>query len=86
MYYFFLHFSRVLKDFTVTMFLRQTWADPRLAHNGTEEVIFAGDDTEKFWYPDIFFIYEKDSKKHDITIKNVGMRVRPDGEIFRSAR
>ncbi|XP_072020859.1 glycine receptor subunit alpha-3-like isoform X2 [Amphiura filiformis] len=73
-------------DFSVTMFLRQTWTDPRLAHGGNEEVIFKGDDTEKFWYPDIFFLYEKNSVKHDVTIRNVGMRVRSDGEVFRSAR
>ena len=68
------------------MFFRQFWNDPRLAHDGTEEVIFKGDDTEKIWYPDIFFLFEKESKKHDVTIKNVAMRVKPDGTIFRSSR
>ena len=73
----------------MTFFFRQFWQDPRLRSNdtaGQHVVNFKGDRMSLIWTPDIFFLYEKDSKFHDITVPNRMIRLYPNGTVLMSSR
>ena len=77
----------VLQDFSLTIFLREYWVDPRLgAINATQRTILKGNDVDLIWLPDIFFINEKSAKMHDVTVQNKLINIRPNGSIWLSLR
>ena len=52
--------SRVVQDYTITMYLNQYWKDERLAFSNEEEILtLSGDFAEKIWVPDTFFANDK---------------------------
>ena len=70
----------------MTIFFREYWHDSRLAFEGETYETFAGDDMKNLWIPDIFFLYEKNAKHHDVTVTNRMLKVYPDGGIWMSTR
>jgi len=82
-------------DYEMTIFFRQFWRDPRLAWGLFNETNYIREDRshnvdgtmlDMIWMPDIFFVDEKDSKRHVIMTRNMLLEIHPDGEIMLSER
>ncbi|KAK2505392.1 hypothetical protein MC885_018987 [Smutsia gigantea] len=76
-----------LQEYTMTVFLHQSWRDGRLAYNHTNETL--GLDSrfvDKLWLPDTFIVNAKSAWFHDVTVENKLIRLQPDGVILYSIR
>ncbi|XP_072019835.1 glycine receptor subunit alpha-2-like isoform X2 [Amphiura filiformis] len=80
--------SEATGDYSLTMFFRQNWNDSRLAYPApdNEMITLKGNDMDKLWQPDTFFLYEKNAKLHHVTVTNKLMQIFPDGRIWLSTR
>ncbi|CAK7317625.1 gamma-aminobutyric acid receptor subunit delta isoform X2 [Vulpes vulpes] len=81
------HISEVNMEYTMTVFLHQSWRDSRLAYNHTNETL--GLDSrfvDKLWLPDTFIVNAKSAWFHDVTVENKLIRLQPDGVILYSIR
>jgi len=67
---------------TVTMYLRQSWNDPRLTFDSSEVSKIRIFDYDKIWVPDIFFRNDLYSFVHDQTVPNKMMTLRRNGDIW----
>lgn len=77
-----------LQDFSVDLFLRQYWVDPRLTykHSEIEKLELGTKMMDYVWVPDTFFVNEKDASFHVVTVPNKLMFLHRDGSIFYSLR
>ena len=79
----------LFKDYTIDIFFRQWWRDPRLAH-GEDKVFNAALDPRKLgpgiWTPDTYFRNVKSSNYHAISRENMRLRISKEGDIYFSAR
>ncbi|KAL9969855.1 hypothetical protein ACROYT_G022123 [Oculina patagonica] len=73
-------------DYRMTIYLRQTWEDPRLRFSGTDQIVAQGDLLDKIWIPDTYFNSEKKSSFHEVTKKNYVLIFLPNGTVFFSIR
>ncbi|XP_014681857.1 PREDICTED: gamma-aminobutyric acid receptor subunit beta-like, partial [Priapulus caudatus] len=76
-------------DFTVDIYFRQSWIDPRLAFDdcGPNASLSVGAQMlSKLWVPDTFFVNEKHAYFHDATTKNTFLRISANGQVFVSIR
>ncbi|XP_078616179.1 glycine receptor subunit alpha-4-like [Branchiostoma floridae x Branchiostoma japonicum] len=74
-------------DYTVGIYLRQFWQDPRLVFEGLNKTISLDSNIRpKIWVPDLFFVNEKDGKMHAITTANKYIRIHPNGTVLYSMR
>nr|DBA16336.1 TPA: hypothetical protein GDO54_003739 [Pyxicephalus adspersus] len=81
------HISEVNMEYTMTVFLRQSWKDERLSYNHTNKTLgFDGRFVEKLWLPDTFIVNAKSAWFHDVTVENKLIRLQPDGVILYSSR
>ncbi|KAF6108853.1 gamma-aminobutyric acid type A receptor subunit delta [Phyllostomus discolor] len=81
------HISEVNMEYTMTVFLHQSWRDGRLSYNHTNETL--GLDSrfvDKLWLPDTFIVNAKSAWFHDVTVENKLIRLQPDGVILYSIR
>nr|KAF6394877.1 gamma-aminobutyric acid type A receptor subunit delta [Molossus molossus] len=81
------HISEVNMEYTMTVFLHQSWRDSRLSYNHTNETL--GLDSrfvDKLWLPDTFVVNAKSAWFHDVTVENKLIRLQPDGVILYSIR
>ncbi|KAJ8371109.1 hypothetical protein SKAU_G00111370 [Synaphobranchus kaupii] len=81
------HISEANMDYTMTIFLRQSWRDDRLSYNHTNKTL--GLDSrfvDKLWLPDTFIVNAKSAWFHDVTVENKLIRLQPDGVILYSSR
>ncbi|XP_077168080.1 gamma-aminobutyric acid receptor subunit delta [Paroedura picta] len=81
------HISEVNMEYTMTVFLHQSWRDDRLSYNHTNETL--GLDSrfvDKLWVPDTFIVNAKSAWFHDVTVENKLIRLQPDGVILYSIR
>ncbi|VDD92267.1 unnamed protein product [Enterobius vermicularis] len=86
--------SEVNMDFTVDLYLRQMWNDPRLAFFDKYELpieeiqpITVGlDYLSLLWRPDTFFPNAKQTNYHSATTRNLFLRIDPIGNVFTSER
>lgn len=78
----------VFQDFTLDMYFRQFWQDPRLSFNepGLEKLVVGAEYIKLIWVPDTFFVNEKTAYFHDATTENQFLRILHTGEILRSIR
>lgn len=75
------------QEYTMTVFLRQSWRDDRLSYNHTNKTL--GLDSrfvDKLWVPDTFIVNAKSAWFHDVTVENKLIRLQPDGVILYSSR
>ena len=83
-------FNEVDHEFKVDMYFRQKWTDPRLtftAKNANDSFKSNHKLAEKIWTPDTFFPYSHSNDKlNGLTVPNVFLRIKPDGEAFYSGR
>merc|ERR1719242_1359018 len=81
--------SEVDMDFTLDMYFRQFWQDPRLSFNirpGLEKLVVGAEYINQIWVPDTFFVNEKTAYFHKATTENQFLRIMHTGEILRSIR
>ncbi|KAK2840880.1 hypothetical protein Q7C36_012459 [Tachysurus vachellii] len=81
------HISEANMEYTMTVFLRQSWRDERLSYNHTNKTL--GLDSrfvDKLWVPDTFIVNAKSAWFHDVTVENKLIRLQPDGVILYSSR
>ncbi|XP_029698539.1 gamma-aminobutyric acid receptor subunit rho-3 isoform X2 [Takifugu rubripes] len=84
----FLARTELIRDFTMTLYLRHYWKDERLAFpsQNNQSRTFDSRLVKKIWVPDVFFVHSKRSFIHDTTMENIMLRVYPDGNILFSVR
>ncbi|XP_053307597.1 gamma-aminobutyric acid receptor subunit delta [Spea bombifrons] len=81
------HISEVNMEYTMTVYLRQSWRDERLSYNHTTKTLgFDSRFVEKLWVPDTFIVNAKSAWFHDVTVENKLIRLQPDGVILYSSR
>ncbi|XP_033742246.1 glycine receptor subunit alpha-3-like [Pecten maximus] len=76
-------------DFSVDIFLRQKWTDPRLVFTNMTDITRLELDQKlinKVWVPDTIFTNEKEATVHSITVPNKLMHLYQNGTVFYSAR
>ncbi|XP_048585336.1 gamma-aminobutyric acid receptor subunit beta-like [Nematostella vectensis] len=73
-------------EYSMDIFFRQWWYDPRFAHNFSKPFTMAADATKIFWTPDTYFVNVKNSKYHHVTRENMRVMIDPDGRIYFSTR
>ncbi|XP_058958901.2 gamma-aminobutyric acid receptor subunit alpha-3 [Pocillopora verrucosa] len=73
-------------EYTMDIFFRQWWVDPRLAHNFSTPFNMAGDATKLIWTPDTFFWNVKAAKYHKVTRENMRIKIHGDGKVYFSTR
>ncbi|XP_073239656.1 gamma-aminobutyric acid receptor subunit beta-2-like [Porites lutea] len=69
-------------EYTMDIFFRQWWTDPRLAHNMSTPFNMAGDATQMIWTPDTFFWNVKAAKYHGVTRENMRIKIHGDGKVY----
>ena len=78
--------SLALQDYSVSMYLRQAWRDPRLVfppiHRKVLQVRLGESSLTRVWIPDTFFRNEKRATFHDVTVQNRLMRLNATGHIW----
>lgn len=80
-------FLLLWQEYTMTVFLRQSWHDDRLSYNHTNKTL--GLDSrfvDKLWLPDTFIVNAKSAWFHDVTVENKLIRLQPNGVILYSSR
>ncbi|KAL3307792.1 hypothetical protein Ciccas_013684, partial [Cichlidogyrus casuarinus] len=66
-------------DFSVTLFMRQYWEDPRLRFSDKyNKTLNLNSMSSRLWVPDIYFVNEKSGNTHSITMPNRLIRINPD--------
>ncbi|XP_059079312.1 gamma-aminobutyric acid receptor subunit beta-like isoform X3 [Tigriopus californicus] len=81
--------SEVEMDFTLDMYFRQFWQDPRLSfesRQGLKKLVVGAEYINLIWVPDTFFVNEKTAYFHKATTENQFLRILHTGEILRSIR
>ncbi|WKY02741.1 hypothetical protein Q1695_016200 [Nippostrongylus brasiliensis] len=80
--------TEVSMDYTLDLYLRQIWKDPRLAWESEEQssLTIGIDMVKTIWTPDTFFPNEKKSFFHEATSHNSFLRIDNHGNVLRSIR
>jgi len=75
-----------VQDYSVSMYVRQEWRDPRLAfmpiHRNIVKVRLGEGSWEKIWTPDTFFRNEKRATFHEVTVNNRLLRLNATGFLW----
>uniref|UniRef100_A0A1I8FDA8 Neur_chan_LBD domain-containing protein n=1 Tax=Macrostomum lignano TaxID=282301 RepID=A0A1I8FDA8_9PLAT len=79
--------SEATMDYSLTIYLRQQWTDPRLKFNsslvgGKTQIKLEDRIWEKIWVPDVFLRNEKKADFHSVTIPNRFMNLESSGRIW----
>lgn len=65
------------------------WEDERLNYTGLANYTrleFGGDDVDRIWQPDVYFLNDRNYESHKVTANNVMIHVYRNGTIVYSAR
>ncbi|CAG2114269.1 unnamed protein product [Medioppia subpectinata] len=78
-------------DYTLDIYLRQSWNDQRLVFDGNntvDEIVIGGEFVRRLWLPDTFIVNSKHMTLHTNTRQetNTLFRIRPNGDVFYSIR
>lgn len=76
-------------DFTIDMYFRQFWHDPRLAFErrpGLDKLVLGADFDKSIWVPDTFFVNERAVQEHKSPSDNKFLRILHTGEVLLSNR
>ena len=83
--YFFI-FS-ISQDYTLTMYFQQAWRDKRLSYNVIPlNLTLDNRVADQLWVPDTYFLNDKKSFVHGVTVKNRMIRLHPDGTVLYGLR
>lgn len=74
----------VLQDYEVDLYLRQKWQDARLQHPDITESLDLNDPNlvKAIWKPEVYFPNAKHAEFQFVTVPNVLIRIKPDGDIL----
>lgn len=76
-----------LQDYTITMYFQQSWRDKRLSYTGIPlNLTLDNRVADQLWVPDTYFINDKKSFVHGVTVKNRMIRLHPDGTVLYGLR
>ncbi|XP_045911121.1 gamma-aminobutyric acid receptor subunit beta-3-like isoform X1 [Micropterus dolomieu] len=79
--------SEVNMDYTLTMYFQQYWRDKRLAYIGIPlNLTLDNRVADQLWVPDTYFLNDKKSFVHGVTVKNRMIRLHPDGTVLYGLR
>ncbi|XP_028932552.1 gamma-aminobutyric acid receptor subunit alpha-4 isoform X1 [Ornithorhynchus anatinus] len=79
--------SDVDMEYTMDVFFRQTWVDPRLRYDGPVEILRLNNlMVTKVWTPDTFFRNGKKSVSHNMTAPNKLFRIMRNGTVLYTMR
>ncbi|KAG7461630.1 hypothetical protein MATL_G00193200 [Megalops atlanticus] len=79
--------SEVNMDYTITMYFQQSWRDKRLSYTGIPlNLTLDNRVADQLWVPDTYFINDKKSFVHGVTVKNRMIRLHPDGTVLYGLR
>ncbi|XP_068703431.1 glycine receptor subunit alpha-4-like isoform X1 [Montipora foliosa] len=76
-------------DFTIDIYLRQYWEDPRLAFQETDiqkTLTLNRQTIDEIWVPSTYFFNAKKAYFHDVTTDNYLLQIQPSGDVFYSVR
>lgn len=75
------------QDYTLTMYFQQYWRDKRLAYAGIPlNLTLDNRVADQLWVPDTYFLNDKKSFVHGVTVKNRMIRLYPDGTVLYGLR
>lgn len=75
------------QDYTLTMYFQQSWRDKRLSYTGIPlNLTLDNRVADQLWVPDTYFINDKKSFVHGVTVKNRMIRLHPDGTVLYGLR
>lgn len=75
------------QDYTLTMYFQQYWRDKRLAYVGIPlNLTLDNRVADQLWVPDTYFLNDKKSFVHGVTVKNRMIRLHPDGTVLYGLR
>ncbi|KAF4798915.1 Gamma-aminobutyric acid receptor subunit beta-2 [Turdus rufiventris] len=76
-----------LMDYTLTMYFQQAWRDKRLSYNVIPlNLTLDNRVADQLWVPDTYFLNDKKSFVHGVTVKNRMIRLHPDGTVLYGLR
>ncbi|XP_006894229.1 PREDICTED: gamma-aminobutyric acid receptor subunit beta-1 isoform X4 [Elephantulus edwardii] len=79
--------GRTLEDYTLTMYFQQSWKDKRLSYSGIPlNLTLDNRVADQLWVPDTYFLNDKKSFVHGVTVKNRMIRLHPDGTVLYGLR
>ncbi|XP_036380398.1 gamma-aminobutyric acid receptor subunit beta-4 isoform X2 [Megalops cyprinoides] len=79
--------SEVNMDYTITMYFQQSWRDKRLAYTELPlNLTLDNRVADQLWLPDTYFLNDKKSFLHGVTVKNRMIRLHPDGTVLYGLR
>ncbi|XP_064190855.1 gamma-aminobutyric acid receptor subunit beta-1 isoform X2 [Anguilla rostrata] len=79
--------SAPVQDYTITMYFLQSWRDRRLSYTGIPlNLTLDNRVADQLWVPDTYFINDKKSFVHGVTVKNRMIRLHPDGTVLYGLR
>ncbi|XP_048579378.1 gamma-aminobutyric acid receptor subunit beta-4 isoform X3 [Nematostella vectensis] len=73
-------------DYTLDIFLRQSWVDERLSHDLNTTMFLSNTVMDKIWLPDSYFVNAKQGSFHKVTKDNMMVMIQPDGQVQYNAR
>lgn len=80
-------FCSLLQDYTLTMYFQQAWRDKRLSYNVIPlNLTLDNRVADQLWVPDTYFLNDKKSFVHGVTVKNRMIRLHPDGTVLYGLR
>lgn len=80
-------FFFTVQDYTLTMYFQQYWRDKRLAYSGIPlNLTLDNRVADQLWVPDTYFLNDKKSFVHGVTVKNRMIRLHPDGTVLYGLR
>lgn len=69
------------------MYFQQSWRDKRLSYTGIPlNLTLDNRVADQLWVPDTYFINDKKSFVHGVTVKNRMIRLHPDGTVLYGLR
>ncbi|XP_078457388.1 gamma-aminobutyric acid receptor subunit beta-3-like [Lampetra fluviatilis] len=79
--------SEVNMDYTITMYFQQYWQDKRLSYTDIPlNLTLDNRVADQLWVPDTYFLNDKKSFVHVVTVKNRMIRLHPDGTVLYGLR
>ncbi|XP_016103139.1 gamma-aminobutyric acid receptor subunit beta-2-like [Sinocyclocheilus grahami] len=76
-------FTQAQHDYTLTMYFQQAWRDKRLSYSEIPlNLTLDNRVADQLWVPDTYFLNDKKSFVHGVTVKNRMIRLHPDGTDY----
>uniref|UniRef100_A0A671RBU8 Gamma-aminobutyric acid receptor subunit beta-2-like n=1 Tax=Sinocyclocheilus anshuiensis TaxID=1608454 RepID=A0A671RBU8_9TELE len=76
-----------INDYTLTMYFQQAWRDKRLSYTEIPlNLTLDNRVADQLWVPDTYFLNDKKSFVHGVTVKNRMIRLHPDGTVLYGLR